>query len=701
MKNKFLYNLISLNPVIYCWVFLFTVFFSEILFSQSIESEFEINSIEVIHNDIFLDSDLQKIFFSKETPNFFSKYFYQIFGEKIGNPPSYFDYNIFSSDIEKIKNFYIDNGYLDVEIDTNLFFDENKSFVDIKIKINSNQEFFLDSINYFGLEKIDESLSKKIFSTSIIHNGDIYNASHIANEIDRILDTLKNFGYPNCEFLNNNSSIHRYTSTNIVSVSLYFDIGKKYVFGNLYYEITSPTIDTIEYEVLEKQIKLKQNDLYSENKKKTSEQNLNKLGVFEFARIDPISIDDTIVFFIPMKIYGVLLPKYSIMPEINYSDINNAFNIGIGTTFIDRNFFGNAKNFRSQISVDMQSIQLWNFKNLSFKNLLNDSTVIGKVDLSFSLTQQYIFQKSLSLSSTFLLRLDKQKDYLQNIERGKLSIVNQFTEFTYGFFDWALERSDVEILPESKRKIEEIDFKEETKPQFNSIFSFTLQKDKTDNLFFPSNGFLNSITIDESGSFSSLLKNIQPNLPFTQFLNFSFTGKYYFKINTSSIFASKLKIGIQSKYGDDKKNDEKKIPLNRRYFAGGSGSIRAWNPRDLGADFNSKNFGGNFLFEINIENRINPFKNFQNIKSFEISKLGFVIFFDVGNMWSELQRFRFDDIAVAIGSGIRYDTFIGSLRFDFGIKGYNPYTKENIFRKKFFNETLNDFAIHFGIGHAF
>ncbi|HMT12882.1 MAG TPA: BamA/TamA family outer membrane protein, partial [Ignavibacteria bacterium] len=81
-----------------------------------------------------------------------------------------------------------------------------------------------------------------------------------------------------------------------------------------------------------------------------------------------------------------------------------------------------------------------------------------------------------------------------------------------------------------------------------------------------------------------------------------------------------------------------------------------------------------------------------------------VLFLDWGNVWENDGKFRFDQIALSTGFGIRYDTFVGPVRIDLGFRLYDPLAEEG---KKWLWDSPKDiftpqkYAIQFGLGNAF
>ena len=91
-------------------------------------------------------------------------------------------------------------------------------------------------------------------------------------------------------------------------------------------------------------------------------------------------------------------------------------------------------------------------------------------------------------------------------------------------------------------------------------------------------------------------------------------------------------------------------------------------------------------------------------KTSYIRDLGFAAFIDAGNAWSEIGKFKLNEIAIAAGGGIRYYTIIGAIRFDVGFKIYDPQPGDIGGSNWIFGSgsNLNDkYNFQFGIGNTF
>ena len=164
-----------------------------------------------------------------------------------------------------------------------------------------------------------------------------------------------------------------------------------------------------------------------------------------------------------------------------------------------------------------------------------------------------------------------------------------------------------------------------------------------------------------------------------------------------------LGFGIAYPYGN-----AQIVPFEKRFFSGGANSVRGWSVRTLGPgsyfsddkdDFVKQS--GDIKLDLNIEHRTKLFW-----------KIEMAAFVDAGNVWTireyESQSkgyFRFDkfynEIALAYGLGLRFDFNFFLLRFDLGVKAYDPSLPQGeCWRFEGLNWS-DDFAFHFAIGYPF
>ena len=196
-------------------------------------------------------------------------------------------------------------------------------------------------------------------------------------------------------------------------------------------------------------------------------------------------------------------------------------------------------------------------------------------------------------------------------------------------------------------------------------FPNTFSLDETDDLLDPTAGYAVDLLAepvltanDAAASYTILRVN----------------GRYFWSPweNDRAIFA--VRAGLGSIIGADVDS----IPANRRFYAGGDGSVRGYAFQAVGPeDPDGDPAGGRSLFETGIETRIRV-----------TDTIGIVPFVDAGMVTEESFVDFSEDLRVGAGLGLRYFTGFGPLRVDLGI----PLNA---------GDDDDAFQIYFSLGQAF
>lgn len=666
--------------------------------SQGTSQKYEVGRLRFEGNTTLSDDQLLSVMHTRETPGGLWKWIYHRMGEKEimgGQKPEFFDPIAFSSDYHQLKRSYEDNGFFHVKIDTSIILQQEDEEVLIDISIAEGRRSLLDSIVYRGFENLPPNIIEELNSGKQIQINEPYIQNNVEMEFRRIIAILANNGYVNAKLLKVDA--RHYASTDNVAITYVFHPGKRYTFGAITIEEDSTSQQHIDSEIVLRHLDFKSGEFYGEQKKIESERNLNRLGVFEATKIEnaiPDSASD--VTSIPINVFVRTQPFQELTPEIGVNDENNAFNVLFGIGYSHRNFFGGARNFSTRLRLNVQSLK---FGGLFGGNALRDSSLVSKIELTTQLIQPYFFNNKTSFSWALSAMLDKQTSYYIPSLSTRFGIQSQTATYTQLFIDWNLQLSD----PKSVATLQDSVISNEFRKQFNSFITITLQRDKRNDIFYPTAGILQSVSIEEGGIFPRLLsKPLGLDLPYSQYVKLTLEGKWYWDPNNKRelTWATRWRTGGAWLYGNSPLSY---IPLTQRFYAGGSGSVRGWRARDLGA-VPDRTIGGNAMFEGTIEARWNLLKGAGSFSVIDLEKISFVFFYDCGNVWTDPKAMRISEIAMAFGLGLRYNTVAGPIRVDFGMKMYDPDAPPSrrwVTQKRFFPETAMEGVLHLGVGHTF
>lgn len=666
---------------------------------QGLERPYEVGSLRFIGNDALIDDVLLNVIRTRETPWGIWKFIYRHISEKLGRQPEIYDPVAFEGDLRTLRRFYKDHGFFYSRIDTSIRVNEAAHEVHLAFLIDEGKRSFVDTVRIHGLANLPGDVVQELQTGRGIDVGDPFVLTQAETELRRMIGVFANNGYVRARV--DTVYADRYASTNNVTLVYAFTPGIRYQFGSIDVEEDSGGAYRVDPAVVLRQLDFAEGDYYSEQKKVESERNLNRLGVFEVTKIENAPAtkepDST---HVSINVMVRTRPFHELTPEIGVNDENNAFNILTGFGYTHRNFFGGARSFSTRVRFSLQSIQDVNFARVFSANGLRDSSIVAKLDVSTQLIQPYFFNNRTTLSATFSGILDKQNAYFLPILRSRLGISSQTATHTRAFLDWSLELMD----PRTVTTQEDTTFgtNGEFQKQFNSILTFTIQRDKRNDIFYPSSGFFHSAAIEEAGFFPRAFGGfLGIHLPYSQYVKFSALGQWYWDPTEKKdwIWALRLRAGAAFLYGSSPLD----VPLTQRFYGGGSGSVRGWTARKLGA-FAPPDYGGKALLEGTLEGRWNLLKGAGTLWFLDLEKISIVFFADAGNVWLDPRLIRGSELALAAGFGLRYNTLAGPIRVDFGMKMYDPRGDPGrrwVTQRRFFAETFSQGVIHLGVGHAF
>ncbi len=113
--------------------------------------------------------------------------------KKTGEAPVILSENKTKRSVRRIKDYYFNNGWFDVEADYDIEKKDNKR-AEIKYNIETKQPFLIDSITETIKSPIVDSLYQNIKKNTLITAGQQYRTSDFEQERDRISSELRNSG---------------------------------------------------------------------------------------------------------------------------------------------------------------------------------------------------------------------------------------------------------------------------------------------------------------------------------------------------------------------------------------------------------------------------------------------------------------------------------------------------------------------------
>ena len=390
---------------------------------------------------------------------------------------------------------------------------------------------------------------------------------------------------------------------------------------------------------------------------------------------------------------------FFLIPADRYSfgtDIEASRNTG---SIISGNLLGlaNVITFRDR-NVWKQAIQA----STSFRNGIElglGDTTSALQTFQSSITQNFIIPRFIT---PWRIRNLKRLDDYKTIVTLNASYTDRrnFFRLTSGVFGWGYEwkkRNHVWFYTPLNVELYKLDTLQGlrqafiTNPFLRNAFNtgYVISQTLSYNFTFPGNkqGVTNNFRVsgEEAGGImgrfpglrNKIYQYLKGEVEFKQLRSYRRTG-----------FAWRLFGGIGYNYSNDAVLGQS-LPFFKQYVGGGPNSMRAWNIRQIGlgssllSDTSSvfRDRFGDVQMEGNAEFRF-PLTTIGTIKVHS------ALFTDIGNLWNlrnsainENSELRFDrlgrDIAIGVGTGLRFEVTSLMIRIDFAYKVKDPARKAN------------------------
>lgn len=573
----------------------------EILIKVKKNNIIKIKNINIVGNTIFKDTRLKNILKHKET-NFFS------FLKK----NNYFIKEKLNSDLETIKLFYMDKGYINFQFNSIcLLLNKNKKYAYVNINISEGNKYFFGDIKLNGRFKVSR---KKINSIINLYMGNkkTFSRKIFASLKYCLLEYFGEQGYNNIGIYFDFITDEKLKVVNIqirINVNNKIKVRKINIIGN---KLTQDII-------IRKNINQLENNWISNNKIKSCKEKIVKNGiakdiVFEMQKVKNYDNLSDITF----KIIENKTTKFLANTAYSGSD---GFILGLGADFTNFIGSGNDINFNLEKGKYTKDYSLGYF---------NPNFIKKNIGMGYNIYYQKI---SLGSNSNIF-------DYLTNTFGTKfffnLPTFNKKLKINLGFgYDKIDLNLNENIAP---LEIQEFILYEGIK-FYEYFINLGIKYNSLDRYIFPTLGSVQHLNLKTTVLKSKL-----------KYYKIDYNLNYFKSINKNLVIHLSNTIGYGNKY-----SNTKKFPFFINYFTGGADSIRGFEERSLvPKDSEGKYFGGNFLLNFKASLMF-PVLFFSNEKNVKMS-----IFFDMGNVYDTINKYR-------IRNGKKYSRNPNKIKLSSGI----------------------------------
>ena len=547
-----------------------------------------IKKISFIGNKIFKDRKLRRVIASEEY-----KFWKFISGRK------YLNEGLVQLDLRLLKNFYLNNGFYNVEVNSTFAKLINENEFELIFNINANEKIFFGDISL----ELPEDFNRNNFEDIEKFFTKIKNEEYSINTIDNILEKIDSITeLEQYEFIT--ASVNEEIVQN--KINLIFKIGesekfyvkKINVYGN---NVTKES-------VIRNQFISDEGDPYNKLLLNKSINNLKSLNFFKNVNYEVIDSNDY-----NSKIINVTVeekPTGEILASAGVGTSGSTIGFGIK----ENNFLGSGIYLDSNIIVSSDSIKgLFSVINPNYNN-----------------TNQSVYFRGESSEQ------DNYKTYGYKTNKIGVSFGTSFEFYDDTFFGVGLSNMYEKIETDETASVLQ---KSQEGNYWDSFIKLDFDYDKRDQKFQTNSGFRSFYSID--------LPVISETKTIKNRYNYSYYTEIFDKnISSFSIFLE----SANSIDGNVKLSERVNMP---------SGKLRGFELGRLGPKDGEDFIGGNYAYAFNFNSTIPQL--FEESQNLDI--LYFIDVANVWGVDYDSSLQNFDKIRSSTGIGLDWFTPIGPLNF--------------------------------------
>lgn len=556
----------------------------------------ELQSIEFFGNQTFSDDDLLKEISLSPASNFFG-------GD---------DYSRIKleADLEAIRSFYLNQGFINFEIlSSQVSVSPDKEGISITINVKEGEKFVFGDILLSGDKVVPFGELDRYIQ---IRKGDLFSRARINELINKITDRLGDDGYAN----SNVRAIPQLDQEqNVVTFSLFVDAGRRLYVRRINITGNSSTQDS----VIRRELRQFEGEWYSLKKVKRSKQRLDLTGFFSSVTVKSVPVAG-LADTVDLDVEVVERKTGSFQVGVGYSSEDRVlmtFNLS------NENIFGTGNS----LAVDISSGSVNETYSLSYRNPhVNDYGVSRALDFT-SRTSDY---SSLNISN-----------YSEDMISVSVDYGVPLSEYDKIFLGGGVEESQLTLGTNPDAEYSNF-VNQNGNTNITVPFNIGWSRDGRDSAIIPS-----------SGTFQRFNSAVATPIGDLTYYAINYELKTYKSIGKFTTFVASGRVAYAEDYGGDQ------LPFYKRYYAGGSSTVRGYQSSALGPKRDDgTSLGGKRRILTSLE-VLTPIPTIRDDKSMRL-----VSFLDAGGLDNSFDGVL-SDYRYSLGVGMNWYSPIGPMRISF------------------------------------
>ena len=525
-----------------------------------------------------------------------------------------------SSDLETIRSYYQNRGYLEFSIDsTQVSITPDRESIFITVNITEGQRYTVSEVALAGSFPVPEAELRKLVTLA---PGEAFSRERVTESTKKITDRLANDGY---SFANINAEPILDRAKNTAAFTFTVDPGRRVYVRRINITGNAKTRD----EVVRREIRQLEGAWYSTEKVNRSKVRLERLGFFSEINVETPAVPGTtdqvdVNFTVTERSTG------SIQLGAGYSTSEKLI---LSTSISQNNIFGTG----NALTLSLNTGSLSRTVAVSYYNPYYTDEGIGR---GFSVYDRKVDTANLSGVAP----------YSSESIGGDINFSVPLSETDAIGFGAGAEHTKLGVFTTSALRY--LDFVNRFGSTTNTIkATASFSRDSRDSVLFPTQGLLQQYSMEVGLPGGDL-----------HYYRGDIHGQYL--VPLSAIFLPRISLSLNGEYGFANGLGDQPLPFFKNFFGGGVGSVRGYTTNTLGPKDPNNNaiaIGGNRLFIANAE-LLFPFPGSKTDKSLRLS-----LFADAGNVYGPGDTFGTASLRYSAGTALTWYSPVGPLKLSYAV----------------------------------
>ncbi|MBK5103023.1 MAG: outer membrane protein assembly factor BamA [Burkholderiales bacterium] len=561
----------------------------------------KIRQINIIGNNAFREKDLLDLFVL-QTPGWLTWY----------TKNDQYSKQKLSGDLETVRSFYLNNGYLEFSIDsTQVSITPDKKDIYITVNIREGDKYTVSDVNLGGEMLLPESELRGLVQ---LKPGETFSRQKLNESTKKITDRLGNEGYA---FANANAVPELDKTAKRVALTIMIDPGRRVYVRRINVSGNTRSRD----EVVRREMRQLEGAYYDADKIQKSKLRLDRLGYFTEVDVETPPVPGT-SDQVDVNIKVKEKPTGAITLGAGFSSEEKVILSG---SISQQNIFGSGKHITAALSTSKVN------RNASL-SFTNPYYTVDGVSRGFDIYKRRLDASYLSLGY-----------YTTDTTGAGVRFGIPLTEVDNLGLGLGVENTNLGINETSPT----------TYKQFVAIFgndnttvpgTIGWIREQRDNALVPTSGTL-------------IRANLEAGLPGGSLKYYKLTEQvqWYYPLSRTYTFMLNGEIGTADGM------EGKPLPFYKNYYAGGVSSVRGYDSYSLGPrDELGDPIGGTRRLVGNAE-VLFPMPGTGMDRSMRLS-----LFVDAGQVWGAGEKMSLSDLRYSAGLGFNWTSPVGPIRLSYG-----------------------------------